>query len=206
MLDQELNDLALEKLIDEVRPEGAVYIFGKNVSLGTDKYNVIIGSAVTRDPVSLSPAEMLHAQKVMMEGKQVLDKVDEVFPELKSYRYSDDDLDYLCAEVGAAKPKELEKFLSSLRDAEQISGQQFEKMVSKYQLRSDSNSLEDYLNSPELLAEMLDAHLASGGKFVCGIQEGKSYFESALFFEYIISNPKFEYQEYPTYIEIKKTS
>lgn len=135
---------------------------------------------------------------VVESGKKLLAKVQEELPQLKTLQYSDGDLDEFFAQVGQFNPAEMAIFVSELKKNGQISTDQHEKMALKYRLeKKEAPASQEKQTDPVLvfLNACIKDHMRKGCRFSFFAGSPQSKYENPEFFETIITNPYFDYQE-----------
>lgn len=144
---------------------------------------------------SLPPVEE-KASLLLRSGQAALQQAKEAFPALFNLRYSELDLEALC-EAAKENRRYLSRFLTELQGAGQITPEQFQKVVKKY--RIEQKSAPSPKPQPDLLfplvRECLQKHMKKGSKLICSLRPPHSRYEDPQFFEHIITNPSFDYQE-----------
>ena len=145
---------------------------------------------------------------VVQKGKELINKVKEELPELMNRRYSDSDLDDFFYQVGQFQVGEMGVFLSELKKNGQISPDQYEKIIEKYQLEKTTivKSIERQVDPMLIFLETcLNNHMHKGSRFSCFVNNPISKYENPEFFSSIITNPHVDYQEKLIAIEVPKT-
>jgi hypothetical protein len=148
------------------------------------------------------PISRCSAKASLENGKNLLLKIEETFKELSTIKYSDHDLDLFCNSMSLSQPQELVEFLDQLCQKEQISENQKSMMIKKYHLKSEQKCSSSHTllhREPDLLLplveECLSHHMHKGSRFIGLSGDPTSKFESTPFFERIITNPNFGYEE-----------
>jgi hypothetical protein len=134
----------------------------------------------------------------LQKGKDLVDEIKKTFPSLTKIRYSDADLQGLFGDRKTFDSLQMANFLHELRENGQITKEQQEKFVSKYQLpqagrRVKSEKKEDEAFS--CLKECLEKHMKKGSRFSCFSCSPVSKFENPEFFDLVITNPDLDYYE-----------
>jgi hypothetical protein len=133
--------------------------------------------------------------------KELFSMINKQLPQLTTIRYSDEDLHEFYEQVGKLHLKEVGRFLYELKSSQQISEDQYEKMIQTYSLEKDeskSNLLteRDHLDpSFEFFESCLNKHMRKGSRFSCFSSSPASKYENPQFFEHVITNPNLDYQE-----------
>ncbi|MES2121418.1 MAG: hypothetical protein V4492_01415 [Chlamydiota bacterium] len=151
------------------------------------------------DATPVSGRETQHAHVLLEKGAKLTQYVEEAVPGLNERKYSDQDLEEFCQHYASAQHSQISHFLAELKAKGQITGQQYEHVVAKYQLsRVDVAIAAKKAKAANpvfpFVSECLN-HLDNGGKFAMLLKEGASYFEDPQFFESIVTNPHLDYQE-----------
>ncbi len=144
---------------------------------------------------SLPPVEE-EANLLLRSGQVALQQAKKNCPDLFHLRYSDQDLHTLC-EMGKENRQYLPRFINELRDARQITQEQHQKVIEKYQFKevhSPSPKPQQDLLFP-LIYECLKNHMKPGSQLLCILRPPHSRYEDPQFFEHIITHPSLDYQE-----------
>jgi len=151
------------------------------------------------------PVLQLGVKKEKLEsiqkGNELIEEIQNKFPELVTMRYSETDLDAFCQSASTASKNHLSQFLFELEEKGQISCELREKMSRKYKLKiarqkKISAVFRTYLDlSFFFLKDCLKNHMRKGSRFSCFSRDTASKSEDHLFFEHIITNPSVEYSE-----------
>lgn len=147
---------------------------------------------------------------VVQKGKELIATVKEQLPQLMSTRYSDSDLEEFFSQIGQFHPPEMANFACELRKNEQISAQQYEKLIHKYRLEKKEapgvKMIEKRAdNMLAFLQACLKNHMGKGGRFSCFASNPISKYENPEFFESIITNPNVDYHERLIAVDVPKT-
>ena len=142
---------------------------------------------------------------LVQKGKKLIEKVQSQLPEMMSVKYSDADLDGLLGHSG--KSPEVAKFLHELMQNGQISKEQYEKVLAKSGLAKivaapTRKKIPDRMLT--FLQICLKAHMHKGSRFSCFSTSARSKFEDPDFFEAIITNPHYDYEEKTALIKDKE--
>jgi len=156
-------------------------------------------------PPALAPKHTLpltefHKAKTLLEEEKKLAKmVEDTLPHLTSIRYSDEDLDSFFTEVNVEMKNELIYFLEALKKNGQISESQHQQYLEKQGLLAPQYTLHSFWLNPsqflQFLIPCLKNHLRKGGRFCCYIDPTSSKYDDPEFFNTLITNPQFEYEE-----------
>jgi hypothetical protein len=149
------------------------------------------------------PVSHRSAKASLENGKKLLTEVQKTFKDLSSIHYSDHDLDLFCKNMSISHPQELSHFLGELCQKGQISEKQKSTMTKKYNLEAQAKKSSAFQKTlhrePDLLLplmeECLSHHMHRGSRFIGLCGDPTSKFENTAFFERIITNPNFGYQE-----------
>lgn len=147
---------------------------------------------------------------VVQKGKELIATVKEQLPQLMSTRYSDSDLDEFFSQIGQFHPPEMAYFACELRKHEQISAQQYERLIHKYRLeKKEAPSLKRIEKRIDRMLVFLQAclknHMVKGGRFSCFTSNPLSKYENPEFFESIITNPNVDYHERQITVDVPKS-
>ena len=143
--------------------------------------------------ISFCPKE---SNLILKQGQELLVSVYKTFPEIDSLCYSNKDLESLYGEVGQLHPKEFARFLSELKERSQISEEQYEGILKQYPLPVPEQKKPSFKDSALVFLEKcLQKHLRKGSRFSCVSPFPVSKYEDPEFFDQVITNPEFDYQE-----------
>jgi hypothetical protein len=140
--------------------------------------------------------------------------VEDRIPQLNSMRYSDADLDAFYQESGRHHPYETARFLSELQAKGQISSEQYERMIDYYHLERITSHKKSPIctsihrmkdNTLIFLDVCLKNHMRQEAVFSCFSSTPASKYDCPWFFEHIITNPDFEYQEKWMPVDVPKS-
>ncbi len=146
----------------------------------------------------------------VQQGRKLIASIKMQFPEMMNIKYSDSDIDFLVSHEAQFEPHVMAKFLHELLRNNQISEEQYERVLSKY-------GLEKLVSTPLLavkpaidsvlvfLKACLKKHMRKGSRFSWVASSPMSKFESPEFFEAIITNPHVDYQETVIPVEVPAT-
>lgn len=138
-------------------------------------------------------AKLLIAASVSVQkGKEAISKARAQFPNLTEMKYSDDDLDRLFEQFGKDKLPQLAHFLKELLRNKQISHAQYEARSVGFELPKEPLYVDPLLLC---LKACLKSHMGKGSRFACISSSPVSKFEDPAFFEEIITNPAYDYEE-----------
>lgn len=137
------------------------------------------------------------ARSSLSKGKEVVSMVDKTLPQLKTMRYCDQDLEEFYKLVGPSNAKAVARFLCELKTNQQISDEQYDRMIEKYDLErhalpSSKKQIDVVLG---FLEDCLKSHMGKGSRFSCFSRNPISRFEDPQFFERIITNIDLDYRE-----------
>lgn len=128
----------------------------------------------------------------VQKGKEAISRVHARFPNLTQMKYLDSDLDQLLNQFGKDKHPQLAYFLKELLRNGQISQDQYER-------RSSGLEVPKAVPPPDPLLALLQAclknHMEKASHFACISSVSVSKFENPRFFEEIITNPDYDYEE-----------
>jgi len=208
---------SIESWLDEIRPFGDILEIGLGAPLplkpflpkslthidleqeGWQRKLILLGSFdfILYNGKVIDKAHVEAGSLLLQQGKKTLQSVQENLPELSKIRYTDRDLDAFCQEIGEKQKPYLSRFLSELLENGQISEAQYQTQIAKNHLKKIAphkiREQTDHLF--ECLQESLK-HMRKGSRFSCLIGASSKY-EDPRFFEHIITNPSFDYQEKP---------
>jgi len=135
---------------------------------------------------------------VLRQGQKLLADITAQFPQLATLQYSNADLDIFCTQIEQSELRQLPHFLYKLKQNAQISDVQYEQTLQKYSLERKEEGHQFKVQPDQtflFLKECLQNHMRKGGRFSCFCANPTSKYENPSFFEHIITNPDFEYQE-----------
>lgn len=138
----------------------------------------------------------------LSKGKELLSMIMQTFPQLKTLRYSDEDLDLFYQQIDPSQRKQVSYFFHELHTQGQISSAQYERTTQKYSLSKDFVTKNIFISESvsnslfNLLTTCLAHHMAPGGRFYCCCSNPTSKYEDAQFFEHIITNSHLNYEEF----------
>jgi len=144
---------------------------------------------------------------IVQKGKELVEQVHQTFPEMTEYRYSTQDLEFLFDSAGTFDPLHMSRFLQELALSGQISEGQHHAMIHKYGLPKTATTAPLLLEpKPDLaltfLKACLQGHLQKGSRLSAFSSRPLSKFENPIFFDEIITNPAYDYQEAVIPIEV----
>lgn len=143
--------------------------------------------------VSVCPKE---SNLLLKQAEELLASVHGRFPEIKTLCYSDKDLQDLYCQEGHLKPKEFSRFLLELQERKQISKDQYEGVLKQYNLEAPEQKKKVFEDTALVfLRACLQKHLKKGSRFSCVSSFPISKYEDPLFFDQVITNPHFDYEE-----------
>lgn len=150
-------------------------------------------------PLNMSRAETDHAHSLLQKGSQLFELVEEKVPGLAEQKYTDQDLEEFCQQFASTEQAHVAHFMAELKVRGQISPKQYEQISSRYKLPEVSISVprgKAKASNPlfPLVAACLK-HLDAGGRFAALLKGDVSNFEDPQFFENIVTNPHWDYQE-----------
>ena len=135
---------------------------------------------------------LADASTTVQKGKEALSKARARFPNLTQMKYSDSDLEQLFAQFGKDKQPQLAHFLKELLRNGQISQDQYEARGYGLEVPRALPPSDPIL---AFLRACLKNHMGKGSRFVCISSSPVSKFEDPRFFEEIITNPDYDYEE-----------
>ncbi|MES2273870.1 MAG: hypothetical protein V4487_06725 [Chlamydiota bacterium] len=151
-----------------------------------------------------------HENKIsiLREGNLLVKEIQNQIPQITRMRYSDSELDAFCKSTAKSAPKELSRFLSELEQNGQITKEQLKEVRKKYHLKIEKPSksfirCED--ESFQFFQSCALSHMRVGSRFSCFLADSTSKYEDPQFFEKIIANPYFSFQETAIPLKIPKT-
>lgn len=174
----------------------------KNITVIEDNFLHALNSLGTFDTIffdEISPLENIqkssigsiqNAHAYLQKGKSLLSQLEKTFPHIKNIQYSDDDLEGFYRQFSVDQFHEISNFLFSLLSQGQISDEQYQKFTQKYPLKKDT-----YNDLYAILEKCLKNHMNTQARFICFSNNPTSKHENPKFFERIITNPDFDYQE-----------
>jgi len=154
---------------------------------------------------------LTKAQKMVKKEEALIDSIEQELPDLRSIKYSDEDLEAFCNIVAKQSPMEIANFLKELLEQGQISEKQYDHIVDRYQLSKQKTKQSIPLNlaTKELdiypfLMSCLEKHLHKGGSLIGMLTAYPSLYENVAFFETVITNPQYEFKESVTEFQGRK--
>lgn len=146
------------------------------------------------------PSDLVHQEKELMAH------VKKTIPHLTTIQYADHDLETFCDSIIKESPKEISRFLRELEQNGQISHEQSQRLIKKYNLGKEEIHLKPSVAKPmdflfPFVNECLEKHLSKGGLLAALSKDATSRFENSLFFEKIITNYNYNYQEDKIFID-----
>ncbi len=151
------------------------------------------------------------SSSLLQSGQELLRQVEEELPFLSTLKYSAEDLSSFIAmlEKENASPEHLYRFLTELKEREQITPQlfdeAFEKLIREGFMRKediDALARASVSKTPssgdrlmQFLSACLEKHMRKGSRFSCFLSDPALTWENQNFFQNIISNPDLEYRE-----------
>ncbi len=137
---------------------------------------------------------------LVKQGKEIIAKAKEQIPELLTMRYSDDDLNTFLAQTKPAQKTQVSVFLAELKSNQQITNEQYEQMLTKYALERKEPSLTKCASTPVnplllFLKACMQSHMHKNSRLTYFAGAPLSNYEYPLFFDLIITNPDYDYQE-----------
>lgn len=156
-------------------------------------------------PRANAPSQKLHlsefheAKRLVEEGKKLTTMVAQLVPNLTAIKYSDEDLDLLLSDSGQGKEEELIQFLEELKNNEQISPSQYDNSLEKLSIYDHKPAIATFWKYPNRFLEFLQLYLEKalrpGGRLCCYIDANSSKYDDPSFFNAIITNPSYTYEE-----------
>ena len=145
------------------------------------------------------------ANLAIQKGKDLISNIKKTFPQIISIRYADADIDEFFNNMGRFDSSQMSSFLYELMQNGHISEGQLDAAVSKYQLQknvSHTSSMSALKTDPTMvfLQACLKNHMHKGSRFSCFSWSPISKFEHPEFFDLIITDPDYDYQE--TFMQI----
>jgi len=139
------------------------------------------------------------ANLTVQKGRDLISNIKKSFPQITAIKYSDVDLDEFFNCVGRFDILQMSSFLHELFKNGQISESQFDAAITKYNLEklaSCSTTPEPKVDlSLAFLKTCLKNHMRKGSRFSCFSGSPVSRFENPDFFDSIITDPSYDYQE-----------
>ncbi len=147
---------------------------------------------------------------VVNQGRVLVENVKQQLPQLMKMRYSDADIEEFFHNVGQFDTQEMTIFLHELLKNEQISLEQFNNLLTKYNLeKKEAPIFKDVPRQRDCGLEFLEAclksHMRKGSRFSCFASTPFSKFENPEFFDSVITNPNCDYQEKLIPVDVPKT-
>lgn len=147
---------------------------------------------------------------LVKQGKELISKVKQEIPKLTEMRYSDADIDAFFSEVGQFHKAEMAVFLHELHKNGQISKQQYEAMIAKYNLtKTEAKTLKIIEERRDQMMAFLKAclksHMHKGSRFSCFSSSPLSKYENPEFFEAVITNTDLDYEERLITVNVPKS-
>lgn len=149
-------------------------------------------------------------ESVVRQGRAVIENAKQQFPQMMNMRYSDADIEEFFNQVGQFQAKEMETFLQELAKNEQLSMEQYNKLLLKYDLgKKTVQPNKASQRQKSCLLQFLDAclkdHMRKGSRFSCFAPSPTSKFEDPEFFASIITNPNYDYEEKLIPVDVPKS-
>ncbi|MES2200219.1 MAG: class I SAM-dependent methyltransferase [Chlamydiota bacterium] len=146
------------------------------------------------------PSELVRKEKELMAH------VKETIPHLTTIQYADHDLEMFCDPLIKESSKDVFRFLVELNQNGQISNEQLTRLIKKYNLEKEELNKKPPVSKPTdflfpFVNECLEKHLSKGGLLAAFSKDATSRFENSLFFEKIITNYNYNYQEDKVFID-----
>jgi hypothetical protein len=188
------------KLAEDARCFASKY---SNVSVFEGSWQEVLPKLTAFDVIFFnqhdsSLSSFCHKQSslIVKQGEDLLKKIYETFPQLNTLCYSNKDIEELYHNVGHHHPKEFSRFLSELKERSQITEAQYLTLLKQYALPQSIQVKKVFQDLALLFLEKcLEGHLRSGGRFSCVSLFPVSKYEDPHFFDKVITNPDFDYQE-----------
>jgi hypothetical protein len=148
-----------------------------------------------------------NAAMVVEEGRNLIKSVKESLPQMMAIKYSDADLEAFLSQVGQTEG--VAYFLGELMQNGQISKEQYATLTAKHSLEKMElpipNSIPLTDSMLAFLRICLKGHMRKGSRFSCFASSPLSKFEIPEFFEEVITNPSYDYQEKLMPVEVPKS-
>lgn len=150
----------------------------------------------------ISTINYLFSEEIMTEiakTRELLKSMGEEMAQIPM-RYSDQDLEEFYKKIGQYNQEELATFFKNLVNNDNITEQQYDKIVKKYKLDSQAPKTPEVPSSPSepmlaCLEECVKNHMLVGSRFSSYLNSITSKYDDSQFFEKIITNPHLEYKE-----------
>lgn len=150
--------------------------------------------------------EKKQAHAVLESGQKILKDVYEQLPQLKTMKYTKEDIDGFLSEAENAPPETFLRFFSDLKRDGHIDEALYTYALNKMGLKPKEFEAIVFKHQGDRLFAFLqlclDSHMKKGAVFSCYLEESTSKFEDEKFFNQIITNPFLEYQEHVIPIEV----
>lgn len=144
--------------------------------------------------------------ELLCQEKELMTHIKKTIPHLTTIKYTDNDLETFCDPIAKESPKETARFLFDLERNGQISHEQCRRLIKKYELEKEDVKVQPPVLKPidyllPFVSVCLEKHLSKGGLLAAFSKDASSRFENALFFEKIITNYNYNYQEDKVFVD-----
>jgi len=159
----------------------------------------------------LTAEQLKQAQEVLKEIKDFRKEHQKELDVIESYKYEDKDLEAFIEAIPKDKNLQIMRFLLQLQEKHQISSEQYNRLVAKYQFKTKEyrHPLLDFQNDPSsfitFVSESINNHLNAEGKIICYLSRNDSKFNDPQFFEKVIAEEGIQYQEESLNIPVEET-
>jgi precorrin-6B methylase 2 len=161
------------------------------------------------------------SSSLLKEGQELIAGVEQQMPFLKSIQYTREDIASFLAmlEKEHASAEHLYRFLSELKEREQITEELFEQTLqyllekgfvrkeeiealAKKQTATTFSSRGPSDRLMEFLSKCLNKHMRKHSRFSCFLSDPASTWENSQFFQKVIANPDLDYREQEINVQV----
>lgn len=145
------------------------------------------------------------SNSIIQDGNLLLDQIQKDFSFISKLRYTTQDLEIFCKTASQDKIA-LARFLAELNSQDQISDQQYDSMISQFDLVPLQKPTQKTFIYPdrtmEFLRLCLQSHMRKGSRFSAFSGSPVSKYENKAFFDEVIVNPDLNFKEFTIPIEV----
>lgn len=154
----------------------------------------------------LSPQDLSKATE---KAKELVDRIEEELSGL-DVNFTDKEIDEFYQKVGKKNLDKLPRFFNKLKERGHISEKQHTAIIKKYHLEKEKGlpKAVESKREPDMmfscLEECIKNHMGKGSRFSGYLHDHVSKYEDSHFFEKIVTNPNFNYQEQLVALKLPK--